>query len=156
MVERERDLQKTTKFRKRPPLRRGRVSPRLSLAGDIPKPPYLGSNELPEITSEHQIHESEGIVKMRAAYELGAHVLENAGCSQFSHACHAGRIIFWKANFYPSIHRKKSTNFFNCHGTVRAFAVFTSALCVEPITQEALRVMGSCSLSSLLYEPVLD
>ncbi|KAJ6721096.1 METHIONINE AMINOPEPTIDASE 1C CHLOROPLASTIC/MITOCHONDRIAL [Salix viminalis] len=42
------------------------------------EPPYLGSNELPEIASEHQIHESEGIVKMRAAYELGAHVLENA------------------------------------------------------------------------------
>ncbi|KAG5236959.1 hypothetical protein OIU76_011750 [Salix suchowensis] len=86
-----------TKFRKRPPLRRGRVSPRLSVAGDIRKPPYLGSNELPEIASEHQIHESEGIVKMRAAYELGAHVLENAGYSQFSHACHAGRVIFWKA-----------------------------------------------------------
>uniref|UniRef100_A0A6N2MUY4 Uncharacterized protein n=1 Tax=Salix viminalis TaxID=40686 RepID=A0A6N2MUY4_SALVM len=77
----ERELQKTTKFRKRPPLRRGRVSPRLSVAGDIPKPPYLGSNELPEIASEHQIHESEGIVKMRAAYELGAHVLENAAGS---------------------------------------------------------------------------
>lgn len=55
------------------------------MAGDIRKPPYLGSNELPEIASEHQIHESEGIVKMRAAYELGAHVLENAG--KFARAC---------------------------------------------------------------------
>lgn len=46
---------------------------------DIPKPPYLGSNELPDIASEHQIHDSEEIVKMRAACELAARVLENAG-----------------------------------------------------------------------------
>lgn len=46
---------------------------------DIPKPPYLGSNELPDISSEHQIHDSEGIVKMRAACELAARVLDNAG-----------------------------------------------------------------------------
>jgi methionyl aminopeptidase len=44
--------------------------------GDIPKPP---SNELPETSSEHQIHDSEWIVKMRAACEVAAHVLENAG-----------------------------------------------------------------------------
>ncbi|KAJ6899363.1 hypothetical protein NC652_025742 [Populus alba x Populus x berolinensis] len=44
---------------------------------------------------------------MRAACELAAHVLENAGCFQLSYACHAGRIIFWKANFYPSIHDNK-------------------------------------------------
>ncbi|CAK7326523.1 unnamed protein product [Dovyalis caffra] len=78
-IRRERELQKTTKFRKRPPLRRGRVSPRLPVPDDIPKPPYFGSNELPEISSEHQIHDSEGIVKMRAACELAARVLENAG-----------------------------------------------------------------------------
>lgn len=76
---RERELQKTVKFRKRPPLRRGRVSPRLPVPDDIPKPPYLGSNELPDISSEHQIHDSEGIVKMRAACELAARVLDNAG-----------------------------------------------------------------------------
>lgn len=36
-------------------------------------------------------------------------------------------------------------------------SVFTSVLSIEPITQEAMRVMGSSSsLSSLLYEPVLD
>jgi methionyl aminopeptidase len=46
------------------------------MPGDIPKPP---SNELPETSSEHQIHDSEWIVKMRAACELAAHVLENAG-----------------------------------------------------------------------------
>lgn len=46
---------------------------------NIPKPPYLGSNELPDISSEHQIHDSEGIVKMRAACELAARVLDNAG-----------------------------------------------------------------------------
>ncbi|KAI5573962.1 hypothetical protein POPTR_010G129101v4 [Populus trichocarpa] len=74
------------------------------MPGDIPKPP---SNELPETSSEHQIHDSEWIVKMRAACELAAHVLENAGCFKFSYACHAGRIIFWKANFYPSNHNNK-------------------------------------------------
>ncbi|XP_061986739.1 methionine aminopeptidase 1B, chloroplastic-like isoform X2 [Populus nigra] len=78
-IRRERELQKTVKFRKRPPLRRGRVSPRLPVPDDIPKPPYLGSNELPDISSEHQIHDSEGIVKMRAACELAARVLDNAG-----------------------------------------------------------------------------
>ncbi|KAL9364726.1 hypothetical protein Peur_042599 [Populus x canadensis] len=78
-IRRERELQKTVKFRKRPPLKRGRVSPRLPVPNDIPKPPYLGSNELPDISSEHQIHDSEGIVKMRAACELAARVLDNAG-----------------------------------------------------------------------------
>nr|TKS15091.1 hypothetical protein D5086_0000037580 [Populus alba] len=83
----------------------GKEGPKgLGVPGDFPKPP---SNELPEISSEHQIHDSEWIVKMRAACELAAHVLENAGCFQLSYACHAGRIIFWKANFYPSIHDNK-------------------------------------------------
>lgn len=45
----------------------------------IPKPPYVGSNLLPEISSEYQIHDSEGIARMRAACELAARVLDNAG-----------------------------------------------------------------------------
>jgi len=68
-----------TKFKKRPPLRRGRVSPGLPVPDHIPRPPYVGSNILPEIASEHQIHDSEGIAKMRAACELAARVLNHAG-----------------------------------------------------------------------------
>lgn len=76
---RERELKITTKGIKRPPLRRGKVSPRLPVPDHIPKPPYVGSNLLPEISSEYQIHDSEGIACMRAACELAARVLDNAG-----------------------------------------------------------------------------
>ncbi|EOY02133.1 hypothetical protein QUC31_013420 [Theobroma cacao] len=78
-IRRERELQSTTKFRRRPPLRRGKVSSRLPVPGHIPKPPYLSSNILPEISSEHQIHDAEGIAQMRAACELAAQVLDYAG-----------------------------------------------------------------------------
>ena len=66
-------------MRKRPPLRRGRVSPRLPVPDHIPKPPYVDTSELPEISSEHQIHDSEGIARMKAACELAARVLDYAG-----------------------------------------------------------------------------
>lgn len=65
--------------KKRPPLRRGRVSPRLPVPDNIPKPPYFDSNTLPEIASEYQILNSDGIAKMRAACELAARVLNYAG-----------------------------------------------------------------------------
>lgn len=78
-IRRECELQGTTKFRRRPPLRRGKVSPRLPVPDHIPKPPYLSSNILPEISSEHQIHDAEGITQMRAACELAARVLDYAG-----------------------------------------------------------------------------
>lgn len=68
-----------TKDRKGPPLRCGKVSPPLSVPDHIPKPPYVGSNILPEIASEHQIPDSQGIAKMRAACELAARVLNFAG-----------------------------------------------------------------------------
>lgn len=67
------------KFKKRPPLRRGRVSPHLPVPDHIPRPPYVGSDILPEIASEHQVHDYEGIAKMRAAGELAARVLNFAG-----------------------------------------------------------------------------
>lgn len=76
---RERELQTTTKFRKRPPLRRGRVSPRLPVPDHIPKPPYVSSTSLPDLSPEYQIHDSESIAKMRAACELAARVLDAAG-----------------------------------------------------------------------------
>lgn len=55
------------------------MSSRLPVPGHIPKPPYLSSNILPEISSEHQIHDAEGIAQMRAACELAAQVLDYAG-----------------------------------------------------------------------------
>ncbi|CAH9082057.1 unnamed protein product [Cuscuta epithymum] len=61
------------------PLKRGRVSPKLLVPDHIMKPPYVGSRELPEIGNEHQIHDAEGISRMRAAGELAARVLEYAG-----------------------------------------------------------------------------
>ena len=55
------------------------MSPRLPVPDHIPKPPYLSSNILPEISSERQIHDAEGITRMRAACELAARVLDYAG-----------------------------------------------------------------------------
>ncbi|WVZ10775.1 hypothetical protein V8G54_015305 [Vigna mungo] len=78
-IRRERELRVVTKFKKRPPLKRGRVSPGLPVPDHILRPPYVGTNILPEIASEHQIHDSEGIAKMRAACELAARVLNHAG-----------------------------------------------------------------------------
>ncbi|WCJ24582.1 methionine aminopeptidase 1B [Euphorbia peplus] len=79
-IRRQRELQSTVKqHRKTPPLRRGRVSPRLPVPDHIPKPPYVASNILPELSSEHQFHDSEGILHMKAACELAARVLEAAG-----------------------------------------------------------------------------
>ncbi|XP_057447900.1 methionine aminopeptidase 1B, chloroplastic isoform X2 [Lotus japonicus] len=78
-IRRERELQVVTKVKKRPPLMRGRVSPSLPVPDHIPRPPYVGLNILPEIASEYQIHDSEGIARMRAACELAARVLKFAG-----------------------------------------------------------------------------
>ncbi|XP_028768182.1 methionine aminopeptidase 1B, chloroplastic isoform X2 [Neltuma alba] len=78
-IKRARELQGGAEVKKRPPLRRGRVSPRLPVPDNIPKPPYVGSNTLPEISSEYQIHDSDSIAKMRAACELAARVLNYAG-----------------------------------------------------------------------------
>lgn len=55
------------------------MSPRLPVPDHIPKPPYVGSDVLPELSKEHQFHDSEGIARMRAACELAARVLEFAG-----------------------------------------------------------------------------
>ncbi|XP_034214910.1 methionine aminopeptidase 1B, chloroplastic isoform X3 [Prunus dulcis] len=79
-IKRERESQQLTpKVKRRPPLRRGRVSPELPVPDHIPRPPYVGSSELPEIASELQIPGSQGIADMRAACELAARVLDSAG-----------------------------------------------------------------------------
>ncbi|XP_020577527.1 methionine aminopeptidase 1B, chloroplastic-like isoform X2 [Phalaenopsis equestris] len=78
-IRRLRELQGTTKLRKIPPLKRGKISGPLSVPDHIPRPPYVGSNQLPELSSEYQIHNDEGIARMRAACELAARVLDFAG-----------------------------------------------------------------------------
>ncbi|VFQ87706.1 unnamed protein product [Cuscuta campestris] len=77
-IQRERELA-SNPSRRRLPLKRGRVSPQLFVPDHITKPPYVGSRELPEISSQHQIHDAEGISRMKAAGELAARVLEFAG-----------------------------------------------------------------------------
>ncbi|KAJ8448222.1 hypothetical protein Cgig2_025146 [Carnegiea gigantea] len=62
-----------------PPLRRGRVSPTLPVPDHIQKPPYVDTNEIPELSSEYQIHDAQGIARMREACQLAARVLEYAG-----------------------------------------------------------------------------
>lgn len=75
---REKDLQDKKSVKKNP-LKRGKVSPRLPVPDHIHKPPYAGSNKLPELSSDYQIHDSEGIAHMRAAGELAARVRDYAG-----------------------------------------------------------------------------
>ncbi|KAG0481840.1 hypothetical protein HPP92_009924 [Vanilla planifolia] len=76
-IRRLRELQSVTKERKNSALRRGKVSGRLSVPDHILKPPYVGSNQLPELSSEYQIHDEEG--RMRTSCELAARVLDFAG-----------------------------------------------------------------------------
>lgn len=78
-MSRLRQLESSTNIKRKIPLKRGRVSPRLPVPDHIPRPPYVGTNELPELSSEPQIHDAEGIARMRAACELAARVLEYAG-----------------------------------------------------------------------------
>ncbi|CAD5192914.1 methionine aminopeptidase 1B, chloroplastic-like [Musa acuminata AAA Group] len=78
-IRRSRELQSSGKATKRPPLRRGKVSGPLPVPEHILRPPYVGTKLLPEISSEHQIHDEEGIDRMKAAGELAARVLDFAG-----------------------------------------------------------------------------
>ncbi|KAL7149313.1 hypothetical protein ABFS83_05G031000 [Erythranthe nasuta] len=78
-IRRERELQTSTASKRRPALRRGKVSQRLPVPDHIPNPPYVASKLLPEIAKEHQIHDMEGLVRMRAACELAARVVDFAG-----------------------------------------------------------------------------
>jgi methionyl aminopeptidase len=45
----------------------------------IPRPPYDGTDRLPDVDPDRQMHDSESIVRMRAACELAARVLQYAG-----------------------------------------------------------------------------
>ncbi|CAA7049822.1 unnamed protein product [Microthlaspi erraticum] len=74
-----RRIQYTLEDRRNRPLTCGEVSPRLLVPDHIPKPPYVESSESPKISSEFQIPDSKGIVKMKAACKLAARVLDYAG-----------------------------------------------------------------------------
>ncbi|GJN36729.1 hypothetical protein PR202_gb25619 [Eleusine coracana subsp. coracana] len=63
----------------REPLRRGTISPRLMVPDHIPRPPYVGTESLPEVCPDRQMHDSESIGHMRAACKLAARVLQYAG-----------------------------------------------------------------------------
>nr|CAB3458059.1 unnamed protein product [Digitaria exilis] len=70
--------QNTVKSKKRPPLRRGKVSPQLPVPEHIPRPSYVGSKGLPELC-KGQLHDAQGIAGIRAACKLAARVLDFAG-----------------------------------------------------------------------------
>ncbi|KAK3141553.1 hypothetical protein QOZ80_4BG0335370 [Eleusine coracana subsp. coracana] len=60
-------------------LEKASTSPPLPVPANIPRPPYVGTKEAPEIAKEIQMHDKDSIVHMRAACELAARVLEHAG-----------------------------------------------------------------------------
>ncbi|XP_015694648.2 methionine aminopeptidase 1B, chloroplastic [Oryza brachyantha] len=76
---RESQEQSSTSLKKRPPLRRGKISPQLVVPEHIPRPSYVGSNIPQELSSLRQVHSAEGIVGMRAACKLAARALDFAG-----------------------------------------------------------------------------
>ncbi|XP_074583188.1 methionine aminopeptidase 1B, chloroplastic-like [Curcuma longa] len=78
-IQRSRELHGSIKLRKRPPLRRGKVSGKLPVPDHICRPPYVDSGLLPELSREHQLHDDEGISRMMAACKLAARVLDYAG-----------------------------------------------------------------------------
>lgn len=74
-----REAQSRVKIKKRVPLRPGRISAPLPVPDQISRPSYVGSTQIPELSAEFQVHDSEGISGMRAACQLAARALELAG-----------------------------------------------------------------------------
>ncbi|KAJ0252334.1 Methionine aminopeptidase 1D [Hirschfeldia incana] len=64
---------------KRKRLKPGNVSPRRPVPAHITKPPYVESFKAPGISSGLEIHDKEGIERMRASGKLAARVREYAG-----------------------------------------------------------------------------
>lgn len=58
---------------------KGKVNPMLAVPDTIPKPPYALNGGNPPFTEKPEIHDEEGIKKMRAASVLAKDVLEMAG-----------------------------------------------------------------------------
>eukprot|EP00897_Mesotaenium_endlicherianum_P001299 jgi/Mesen1/1197/ME000128S00171 len=65
--------------KKRQPLKRGRVSPKLEVPPHILRPPYADSGKHPAWSDENQVHDEQGIERMRAAGQLAARVRDYAG-----------------------------------------------------------------------------
>ena len=65
-------------FQGRPRLTKGKVSAKQHVPDSILKPPYADSGFLPDMNERPQIHDAEGIEKMRAAGLLAAQVLDYA------------------------------------------------------------------------------
>ncbi|GIL60935.1 hypothetical protein Vafri_15742 [Volvox africanus] len=63
----------------RPPLKPGKVAPRLSVPAHIRKPPYADKGDFPPWADRSQVHGEEGKRRMRASGRLAARVLEFAG-----------------------------------------------------------------------------
>ncbi|KAF3330090.1 methionine aminopeptidase 1B [Carex littledalei] len=78
-VRKLREAQSRVKIKKRVPLRPGRISAPLPMPDHISRPSYAGSTQLPELSTDCQVHDSEGISEMRAACQLAARALELAG-----------------------------------------------------------------------------
>ncbi|KAK4753199.1 hypothetical protein SAY87_021997 [Trapa incisa] len=65
--------------RKHKRLQPGKLSPRRLVPEHIKKPPYVNSRQAPGIASGPEVHNKEGIERMRASGKLAAQVLEFAG-----------------------------------------------------------------------------
>ncbi|EFJ41280.1 hypothetical protein VOLCADRAFT_102436 [Volvox carteri f. nagariensis] len=63
----------------RPPLKPGKVSPKLPVPAHIRKPPYADRGDFPPWADRSQVHGEEGKRRMRASGRLAARVLEFAG-----------------------------------------------------------------------------
>ncbi|KAJ1419120.1 Peptidase M24 [Sesbania bispinosa] len=64
---------------KRKRLRPGKISPRLKVPKNIPRPPYVKSFVPAGLVSGPEVHDEEGIQCMRASGRLAAQVLQYAG-----------------------------------------------------------------------------
>lgn len=98
----------TTKpLHNRPPLKQGKVSPKLPVPANIRKPPYADKGNFPPWADSSQVHNEEGKRRMRASGRLAARVLEYAGSlvrpglttDEIDKAVHA---MIVEAGAYPS------------------------------------------------------
>ncbi|KAM0896527.1 hypothetical protein ACQ4PT_023163 [Festuca glaucescens] len=85
----------------REPLRRGTVSPRLQVPDHIPRPPYDGTEHLPDVNPDRQMHDSESIVRMRAAsnYDISVFHQPSMTTDEIDRAVHQ---MIIDAGAYPS------------------------------------------------------
>ena len=61
-----------------PPVAPGRVSPRRPVPAGIGRPPYADTGKLPPLNRNLELHDAQGVARMRAAGRLAAAVLDRA------------------------------------------------------------------------------